>query len=362
MQKNNLRYIYRGRFTQKISDSIITIAEQDINASHESPQTRKRVFAILVECLQNILRHQLTPETHELLPMMDYSGFFAIQKKDNFYQITSGNVIETTKVTALQDLLTQINSLDKKELKQFYLKLLNNNEVNEKGGAGLGLIDIARKAHSELLYEFHPIDDLLTFFYLHTTIPQHEHTSASDEFDFEMIQDIHRIVNEQNIVLVYSGMLNQENLISLLSITNGLHYGEYDIKKKIFNIMVEMLQNIVKHGSKQNENDSGNPAIFYLFEIENAFVLNCGNYIQNTSIEKLTHSIDYVNNLNNEQLNEFYITQLLNFEIDTHKESGLGIIDLCIKSNNKLAYCISPINNTTSFFSMQVKVSINSKI
>lgn len=354
MSKNNLSYMYRGRFTQKISDSIISIAQQIVEVSPESPQVRRRIFTILVECLQNMLHHQLAAEKQELPPSAERLGILVLQKKDSVFHITSGNVVEAALVPALQQLLEKINSLNKKALKQLYLEVLSGITVNNKGGAGLGLIDIARKSNTDLSYKFQPIDNKHSFFFLHTTISYHNHPNQNT--DFETFQDVYRIVNEQNILLVYTGKLNQENLINLLSITNGLHYGEYDVKKKVFNIMVEMLQNIVKHGSKQYESDGGNPAIFYVLETAGTFVLHGGNYIQNSSIEKLKGSIDYVNSLTDKQLNDYYIAQLLNFEIDTHKESGLGIIDLRIKSNNTIAYHIVPINEGLSFFTMQVTV------
>ena len=355
MSKNKLLYIYRGHFTPEITDNIISIAQQTIEVSPESPQVRKRIITILVECLQNILRHQLPAKTQELLPAAERLGTLVMQKKDSVFQITSGNMVETAFVPALQQLLEKINSFSKEELKQQYVEALNNSIANDRGGAGLGLIDIARKSNTGLSYKFQPIDSKYTFFSLHTTISYLNQPYQTT--DFETFQDIYHIVNEQNILLVYTGKLNQENLIHLLAVTNGLHYGEYDIKKKVFNIMIEMLQNIVKHGTKLIENDNGNPAVFYVMETANAFVLNCGNYIENSTIEKLTSSIDYINSLTGEQLNDYYIAQLLNFEIDTHKESGLGIIDLRIKSNNTIAYHVVPINEGLSFFTMQVMVA-----
>lgn len=358
MSNSKLYYIYRGCFTQKISDSIISIAEQTIDTSQNLPHIRKRLFSVLVECLQNILRHQLTVEAQKLLPDTKRAGMLAVQKKDDFYQVTSSNVIETSLVPMLQNLLEKINALNKKELKKFYLEVLESSEVNDNGGAGLGLIDIARKSNSELFYEFQPVDNQFSVFYLHTSIPGSANSPQKIESNLGDFPTIHRIVNEQNIMLAYSGKLNQDNLINLLTITNEIAYSEFDIKKKIFNIMVEMLQNIVKHGSKLYENDKGNSAIFYVFETENAIVLSCGNYIQNSVSNKLTQSINHVNNLNGENLNAYYISQLLNFELVTNKESGLGIIDLRIKSNNPIDFNIVPINNDLSFFTMQVKVSI----
>ena len=38
--------------------------------------------------------------------------------------------------------------------------------MSEKGGGGLGMIDIARKSGQKLDYEFLPIDDVFAFFTL----------------------------------------------------------------------------------------------------------------------------------------------------------------------------------------------------
>ncbi len=52
----------------------------------------------------------------------------------------------------------------------------------------------------------------------------------------------------------------------------------------------------------------------------------------------------------------FYTQRLLNFDIDSSKEAGLGIIDLRMKSGNKLLYSFSEVNDTISFFSLQIVI------
>ena len=42
--------------------------------------------------------------------------------------------------------------------------------ISDKGGAGLGFIDIARKTGSPLEYHFEPLDDKNSFFLLKTSI------------------------------------------------------------------------------------------------------------------------------------------------------------------------------------------------
>ena len=85
MQKDNLGYIYRGLFTQNITDSIIALAENNLESTGESSKVKKRVFSIMVECLQNVTRHQTPDSVKVIVP--EQSGIFVIQNKNQAYQI-----------------------------------------------------------------------------------------------------------------------------------------------------------------------------------------------------------------------------------------------------------------------------------
>jgi hypothetical protein len=63
------------------------------------------------------------------------------------------------------------------------------------------------------------------------------------------IYDLHRTMMSQNLILVYQGDFTQESTKSILSMAerNLDSSGEdSSIKRKVFNVMVEALQNIVK--------------------------------------------------------------------------------------------------------------------
>ena len=120
--------------------------------------------------------------------------------------------------------------------------------------------------------------------------------------------------------------------------------------------MVEMLQNIVKHAENSTYED-GNPGIFFISERDNLYMLNTGNYIHNSNVESLREKIEYVNGLDYKDLNRFYNKSLFNFEIDSSKESGLGLIEIRLKSNNKLKYTISEVDEQFSFFALQTGVN-----
>lgn len=170
LQREDLVYVYRGLFSQVITDSIIALTENNLDSTGESTKLKKRVFSIMVECLQNITRHQFIDGREDLTA--DQSGMFVICNKDKSYQMTSGNVVNKDAIPHLTKLLEKVNSLDKDELKQYYKQVLEDGSISSKGGAGLGLIEMARKSGNKLFYTFEEIDELISYFYMNTSISQ----------------------------------------------------------------------------------------------------------------------------------------------------------------------------------------------
>ena len=82
--------------------------------------------------------------------------------------------IENTKIEELTRILDHINLLDKEGLKQLYKTQMREGRLSEKGGAGLGFIDIARKTGRKLDFHFLSIDEENSFFILTSTISRTE--------------------------------------------------------------------------------------------------------------------------------------------------------------------------------------------
>ena len=168
MLKKNLILIYEGEFTQDITKSVLAMAERNMDSYGEGSGTKRKVFNIMVECLQNICKHADYIEGK--VDDESSNAIFMIGKQETEYFILSGNAMLSDKVESVSQKLEQINSLDKDGLKQLYKDIIKNGSLSEKGGAGLGFIDMARKSGQKLRYDFEPINDELTFFSLRTTI------------------------------------------------------------------------------------------------------------------------------------------------------------------------------------------------
>jgi len=160
--------IYKGEMNHQIMRSFAFMANRKIAEKNVPTPTRKRVFHIMIECLQNITKHS---DDYDEKEKQIGNGLFIVgESKDSFFVIT-GNLVRNEKMATLESRIEKLNTSSSKELKQLFLKQMIEGELNEKGGAGLGLIDIARKSGKKLYYHFVPYDSQRYFFILGVTIP-----------------------------------------------------------------------------------------------------------------------------------------------------------------------------------------------
>lgn len=175
MQRSNIMLSFKGEITSDLLGSILQIMENKLENINEEPKVKKKVFNVLVECLQN-LYHHLDIEDDSTLTEEELRGkksaIFMIGRESANYYVMTGNYILTDRVNSLKDRLDKINSMTREELKDYYKEVLNNDEFSAKGGGGLGMIDIARKTGQKLDYFFKPVDDTYSFFSLHIKIVQ----------------------------------------------------------------------------------------------------------------------------------------------------------------------------------------------
>ena len=62
--------------------------------------------------------------------------------------------------------MEKVNQLDKAGLKEFYKEVILSGNVTQKGGAGLGIINIAKVTENKLEFTFDDIDEQYTYFTL----------------------------------------------------------------------------------------------------------------------------------------------------------------------------------------------------
>lgn len=350
LEKYSLTYVYKGVFNPSLTDKILALAETNLNLLGEVVKTQKKVYFVMVESLQNITRHQDVDQER------NNQAFFVVQNKDGKYGMASGNVIENENIPSLKEKLDKINSLDAEALKAHYKDVLENTGLSDKGGAGLGLIEIARRSGGKLAYEFKTLSNSSSFFYFKSRIAGDQ--SGEDLSGLEGTKLLHQFTNEHNIAMVYQGFFTHDNLKSLLTMTEGsVGRSEVSFKRKAVNIMVELLQNICHHGGSPYENKQGTPGILVVSTNPEYCSIMSGNYISNSNAKALADKLNKVNSCTEEELEDLYNETILKEHEPGQKGAGLGFIDMRIKSGKKIDYTIIDFNANFSFLSVSVSIA-----
>ena len=125
-------------------------------------------FSCLFLKVFRMFRGIVTRDQHADMSLVVYS------KTDNGYTVTTGNVIPVSSINDLKVKLDEINNLETNEIRNVYRQMLSTAEFSNKGGAGLGLIEMAKKTGNKLDYDFVTLDDEYSYFILSKTVDSGE--------------------------------------------------------------------------------------------------------------------------------------------------------------------------------------------
>ena len=162
----NIILMYKGEVTFDLVTSIIETLDGRISAMESNRVIRKKFYGAATECIQNLYHHmdEVAEESEQIDAYDAKSGLLLVTVRKKFYNIMTGNFIPNNKISVIQSKLDNINGLDKAGLKKLYKEILYNGEFSDKGTAGLGFVEIARKTGQKLSYEFHEVNNEYSYF------------------------------------------------------------------------------------------------------------------------------------------------------------------------------------------------------
>ena len=128
------------------------------------------------------------------------------------------------------------------------------------------------------------------------------------------------------------------------------------IKKKIFKVLVETLQNVYHHQDDLNNQED----IYVNFSLKTdhiTYIVSAGNHVRTNKVGVLRSFIDKVNSMSQNELKEYYRYCLSQDHLSDESGAGLGFMDIIRKSGEKITYSFKQVNKDYSYFCLQVKVS-----
>jgi hypothetical protein len=106
----------------------------------------------MIESLENIMKHSENTDDQVNLPVL------SVSYANNRYIINSSNLLSVQQVNPLKARIDFLNGLDQQGLKSYYKETITDGVFSKSGGAGLGLIEIAKISGNPIIYEFNPVD------------------------------------------------------------------------------------------------------------------------------------------------------------------------------------------------------------
>ncbi len=126
---------------------------------------KKKVYSAMVESLENVYKHQ-----DVITGDIEHQPRFTLFLDDKEFSMFSSNSILNYKSTPLKEKLDRVNKLDKTGLKELYKQTILSGNVSPKGGAGLGIINIAKVSENKINYTFEPINSEYSYFTINVVI------------------------------------------------------------------------------------------------------------------------------------------------------------------------------------------------
>ena len=161
---------YKGNIDSDVINHVLDTVEGRMAEANEHSKLRKKVYNVLVESLQNLYHHvDKVPSDFED-QTADRFALLIVKKVDNGYRIITGNFVKTDNIEKLEERIKRINRSSHEEIKELYKFILNHQKISQKGGGGLGLVDIARKTGNKLEYSFKEYNKRHSFFYLNILV------------------------------------------------------------------------------------------------------------------------------------------------------------------------------------------------
>ncbi|MBF0447295.1 MAG: hypothetical protein HQL67_03755 [Magnetococcales bacterium] len=167
LQNQGIVFCYSGYMTESILSGIGKAIRQKMELEDTDTKTVRGVFSIFVEQMQNVIRYsaEREPESAPESSVLSY-GLLTVGREDHNYFVTCGNKIQQRDVARLNDQLTTIQKMDREQLKTLYKQILKGDVPEGSKGAGVGFVDIAKKATRPIEFDFLPLSEKHAYFSL----------------------------------------------------------------------------------------------------------------------------------------------------------------------------------------------------
>lgn len=178
------------------------------------------------------------------------------------------------------------------------------------------------------------------------------------------LKDYYESKNGREVLLSFQGNITSEVINTILEdIENKLDAinEEGKLRKKLYNVLVEALQNLYHHVEDLPdgiyEKVKNKYGIIIVSRMKESYMVSSGNFISSNRIKMLKDKLDKINSLSQDELKDMYKFILNHQKLTAKGGGGLGLVDIARKTGNKFEYSFLIVNDDYYFFNLDIIVS-----
>lgn len=167
----NIIFYYSGPIAHASIEGVAQTLRKNLEYEEAGNMTSQAVFSVFIEQMQNILNYSAERLTHtEIIKNELRVGAVVIGHNQIGYYILCGNKIYNSDITDLTEKIESVCHMSKEELKVLYKERRRMEPLSGSKGAGLGIIEMARRSSEPLKYNFYQIDNNFSFFTIRVVV------------------------------------------------------------------------------------------------------------------------------------------------------------------------------------------------
>ena len=156
MLNDGVNFCFTGYMSEEMVLGVGKTLKQKFELEEVDRKTSRDLFSIFVEMSQNVIRYSAQNQTQQSDPVtidLRY-GALSIGEKDGQRFIACGNLICREHAPRLMKNLEEIREMSQAELKTLFKDKLRGETPEGSKGAGVGMIEIARRARKGFDFTF----------------------------------------------------------------------------------------------------------------------------------------------------------------------------------------------------------------
>lgn len=355
LEEDSLSLFYLGDVSDSITEKLIALNDKRLNDQLHYYKAGRKIAFLIAECFQNVIRHQDQPAS--LAGISGGSSMFMLRHQNHHFAVASVNLVCNERVGPLQARLSNLSRLSSADLRKMYLDILPGTDFSEKGGAGLGLIEMARRSGQQFQFDFEKQDTTNSLFFFQLQLQDNPALHQADKISpMQETRKLYKQLQADDILLLYKSDFSQATMMPVLEmIEHNLQQKGPKLyqQKAVLYVLVELFQNIMKHGAPWHGKQEG---VLTICRDKGHYLICAGNFVAQDKIPQLRQHLLQINALDKGGLQQLYKQELRHSPNSLKGGAGLGLIETGRYSSSSFDFSFVTVDDHHSFFTLSTSI------